>query len=157
MAAKVAHVAASLPARRGSGYPAPFDGPCAGRSKHALGDAFGLADFGANLVTLPPGAWSSQRHWHSAEDELIYVLEGAPTLITEAGRTQLGPGMCAGFPKGAADGHHLVNETATPVVYLEVGSRRAHDDVEYSDIDMRVRGRAQGGGFSRKDGTPYRA
>ena len=147
--------AAALPVRSGTGYPAPFNAPCAGREKRALGSAFGLTDYGVNLVTLPPGTWSSQRHWHSQEDELIYVLEGAPVLVTDAGRTPLGPGMCAGFPAGSGDGHHLRNETDRPVVYLEVGSRRPDDEVEYPDIDMRLAGRAQGDRFRRKDGTPY--
>ncbi len=146
-----------LPVRRGSGYPKPYDGPCADRQKRALGDAFGLTDYGVNVVTLPPGAWSSQRHWHSAEDELVYVLEGEPTLITDAGRTKLRPGMCAGFRKGEADGHHLVNETGDRVVYLEVGTRREDDDVDYPDIDMRIHRRGRGGVFSRKDGRPYSA
>lgn len=145
----------TVPGRRGSGYPKPFDGPCADRFKRPLGDAFELADFGVNLVTLPPGAWSSQRHWHSAEDEFVFVLKGSPTLITDAGRERLAPGMCAGFPRGEADGHHLVNETGADVEYLEVGARNADDDVDYSDIDMRARGRGRGGFFARKDGTPY--
>ena len=144
-----------LPPRRGSGYPKPYDGPCAEREKRALGDAFGLTDYGVNLVTLPPGAWSSQRHWHSAEDELVFVLEGEPTLVTDEGRRRMRAGMCAGFPKGEANGHHLVNETGALVVYLEVGSRRADDDVDYPDIDMRVAARGRGGVFTRKDGTPY--
>ena len=145
-----------LPRRRGSGYPAPYDGPCAEREKCALGNAFGLTDYGVNRVTLPPGAWSSQRHWHSAEDEFVYVLQGAPTLITDDGRHPLRPGQCAGFRKGEANGHHLVNETGEVVVYLEVGTRRAGDDVDYPDIDMRISGRGRGGGFVHKDGTPYR-
>ena len=148
--------AAQLAPRRGSGYPAPFAGPCAGREKRALGDPFGISDYGVNRVTLPPGAWSSQRHWHSREDELIYVLEGEPTLVTDAGRTLLAPGMCAGFPAGAANGHHLVNETDASVVYLEVGGRRDDDDVHYSDIDMRIVARGRGGVFTRKNGSPYR-
>ena len=147
--------AATLPARRGSGYPAPFDAPCAGREKQRLGDAFGLADYGVNRVVLPPGAWSSQRHWHAKEDELVYVLQGEPVLVTDRGRTQLKPGMCAGFPAGAEDGHHLRNETDRPVVYLEVGSRRRDDAVDYPDIDMRLAGRGEGDGFLHKDGTPY--
>lgn len=147
--------AAALPRRLGTSYPPQFDAPCASREKRAMGDAFGLGDFGVNLVTLPPGAWSSQRHWHSREDEFVYVLEGEPTLLTDAGRTRLKPGMCAGFPAGSGDGHHLINETAVPVVYLEVGSRREDDDVDYSDIDMRVVGRGCGGGFTHKDGTPW--
>ena len=151
----VASAAASLPLRRGSGYPHAFSQPCAGREKRALGDAFGLADFGVNLVTLPPGTWSSQRHWHSEEDELVYILEGSPTLIADEGRTLLAPGMCAGFPAGAANGHHLVNDSDEPVVYLEVGSRRQGEDVDYSDIDMQIKSRGAGSGYSHKDGTPY--
>lgn len=148
-------VADELPVRTGSSYPAPFDAACAERRKQALGDAFDLTDFGVNLVTLPPGAWSSQRHWHSAEDEFVHVLAGNPVLVTDAGRTQLRPGMCAGFPASSGDGHHLRNETDEPVVYLEIGSRRPEDDVEYSDIDMRIRRRAGDGRFTRKDGTPH--
>lgn len=147
--------AASVEPRRGSSYPPPFDAPCAGREKHALGDAFGLTDYGINQVTLPPGTASSQRHWHSAEDEFVYVLVGTPTLVTDGGRTRLRPGMCAGFPAGSGDGHHLLNETDDVVSYLEVGSRRPGDAVEYSDIDMRITGRGRGGGYERKDGTPY--
>ena len=148
--------AKTVAARRGSSYPAPFDKPCAGRSKQALGDAFDLADFGVNLVTLPPGTASSQRHWHSAEDEFVYVLAGNPILVTDAGRTPMRPGMCAGFKAGNGDGHHLVNETGADVVYLEVGSRTPGDDVVYSDIDMRILGRGRSGGYEHKDGTPYR-
>lgn len=148
--------AAALPARRGTGYPAPFDAPCTGREKRAMGNPFGLADYGVNLVTLPPGVWSSQRHWHSQEDEFVYVLEGEPVLVTNVGRTPLKPGMCAGFPAGSGDGHHLRNETNLPVVYLEVGSRRPGDDVEYPDVDMRLSRRGQGDGrFRRKDGSPH--
>ena len=147
--------AMSLPVRYGTSYPVPFDAACAARQKRSLGDAFGLTDYGVNLVTLPPGAWSSQRHWHSREDELIYVLDGEPVLVTDAGRTPLKPGMCAGFPAGFGDGHHLRNETDAPVVYLEVGSRREDDAVDYPDIDMRIESRAAGGRFSHKDGKPY--
>ena len=147
--------ARSVPPRRGSGYPHPFSVPCAGREKHALGDAFALHQYGVNLVTLPPGAWSSQRHWHSEEDEFIYILDGRPTLVTDGGRAPLAPGMCAGFPAGAANGHHLVNETDAPVIYLEVGSRRMGDDVDYPDIDMQVRNRGTGGTYTHRDGTPY--
>lgn len=145
----------SVPARIGSGYPDPFDKPCVEREKKPLGDAFGLSDYGVNLVTIPPGSWSSQRHWHSAEDEFIYVLEGQPTLVTDDGETTLEPGMCAGFVAGDANGHHLVNSTNEIVVYLEVGSRRDEDDVDYSDIDMQVKGRGYGGAFTHKDGSPY--
>lgn len=143
--------ATTLPCRLGTNYPPPFDEPCASRERRAMGDAFGLAHFGVGRTTLPPGAWSSQRHWHSHVDEFVYVLEGEPTLVTDAGRTRLKPGMCAGFPADSGDGHHLVNETAEPVVYLEIGSRRDGDAVDYSDIDMRVSAR----GFTHKDGTPW--
>lgn len=151
----LAITAASIQPRRGSSYPPPFDAPCAGREKHALGGAFGLTDYGVNQVTLPPGTASSQRHWHSREDEFVYILAGNPTLVTDAGRTLLRPGMCAGFPAGSGDGHHLLNETDDDVSYLEVGSRRPDDDVEYSDIDMRIIGRGRGDGYLHKDGTPY--
>lgn len=147
--------ASTLPARYGSGYPNPFDIPCAGRKKQPLGDPFGLEHFGVNLVTIPPGAWSSQRHWHSKEDELIYILEGCPTLVTNEGETELGPGMCAGFAAGEANGHHLINNTDEDIVYLEVGNRHNDDDVDYSDIDMQVNRRGHGGVFTKRDGTPY--
>lgn len=147
--------ATAVPPRRGSSYPHPFSVPCAGRAKHPLGDAFGLRQYGVNLVALPPGMWSSQRHWHSEEDEFVYILEGRPTLVTDAGRTPLAPGMCAGFRAGDANGHHLVNDTDSPVAYLEVGSRREGDDVDYPDIDMQISGRGAGGTYAHRDGTPY--
>ena len=148
--------AESIAPRCGNSYPPPFDAASAAREKRALGDPFALTDYGVNLVTLPPGTASSQRHWHSAEDEFVYVLTGKPTLVTDAGRTPLEPGMCAGFPAGSGDGHHLINETDATVTYLEVGSRRPGDDVEYSDIDMRIVGRGRGGSYEHRDGTPYR-
>ena len=151
----VAVAADSLPDRAGSAYPSPFDEPCNPRSKRALGDPFGLTDFGVNILTVPPGSWSSQRHAHSHEDEWIYVLSGEPTLVTDAGETTLKPGMCAGFPAGETNGHHLVNNTDSPVTCIEVGSRNADDDAVYSDIDMQLRQRSRGGTYSHKDGTPY--
>jgi uncharacterized cupin superfamily protein len=147
--------AAELPVKSGSSYPAPYDEPCRGRHRQVLGDVFGLDDFGVNHMTLDPGAWSSQRHWHTHEDEFVFVLSGHPTLVTDAGETLLGPGMCAGFPAGEANGHHLVNNTDEPVVYLEMGSRKADDDGHYADIDMQILQRSKGGKFTRKDGTPY--
>lgn len=150
----VAVDATTLPVETGSGYPAPYDEPCRERQRQVLGDVFGLNDFGVNYMTLPPGAWSSQRHWHSLEDEFVYVLAGTATLVTDDGETQLTPGMCAGFPAGDANGHHLVNKSGEPVVYLEIGTRNADDDGFYSDIDMQILKRAKGGDFTRKDGSP---
>jgi uncharacterized cupin superfamily protein len=143
-----------VPVVTGSRYPAPFDAPCAARTRQRLGDAAGLTDFGVNLLRLPPGVWSSQRHWHTAEDEFLYVLEGEVVLVTDAGEQILKAGDCAGFKAGVADGHQLQNRSQRQAVLLEVGSRKADDDeVDYPDIDMRfLKGR---GGFSHKDGKPY--
>jgi uncharacterized cupin superfamily protein len=137
--------------RRGSGYPAPFHEIATDRLKQALGDAAGLTDFGVNLVTLPPGAGSSQRHWHSAEDELVYVLSGELVLVTDAGEEILRAGECAAFAKGVADGHQFINRSEEDAIYLEVGSRRPGDVCRYPDIDMVL----EDGKFHRKDGTPY--
>jgi|HubBroStandDraft_1064217.scaffolds.fasta_scaffold03079_9 uncharacterized cupin superfamily protein len=144
----------TVPVVTGSRYPAPFDAPCAARSRQRLGDAAGLTDFGVNLLRLPPGVWSSQRHWHTAEDEFLYVIEGEVVLVTDAGEQILKAGDCAGFKAGVADGHQLQNRSQRQAVLLEVGSRKADDDeVDYPDIDMRfLKGR---GGFSHKDGKPY--
>src|SRR5262245_65746951 len=96
--------------RTGSGYPSPFDAPCAARTRRRLGDAGGLRDFGVNLMTLPPGGWSSQRHWHSHEDEFVYVLQGELKLVEHNGHSVLRAGECAAFPKGTGNGHHLINQ-----------------------------------------------
>jgi uncharacterized cupin superfamily protein len=111
----------SVPSRKGSGYPSPFDEPCAARTRRHLGNAGGLRDFGVNLMTLPPGGWSSQRHWHSHEDEFVYLLEGELILIEEGSETVLHPGDCAAFPKGTGNGHHLINRSSAMAVYLSVG------------------------------------
>ena len=144
-----------LKPRTGSAYPAPFAAACAAREKRALGNPFGLSHFGVNLVRLAPGTASSQRHWHSREDELVYILEGEATLITDAGEQVMTPGMCMGFPAGAANGHHLVNRSDRDVVYLEVGDRVPGDEVDYPDIDMLVRLVEGERRFVRKNGTPY--
>ena len=141
--------------RRGSNYPSPFDEPCRERSDRSLGDAFGLSDFGVHLLVLAPGVWSSQRHWHSQEDELIYVLEGAPSLITDDGENILAPGDVAGFPAGSENGHHFVNNTDAPAKLLVVGGRKARDDAFYSDVDMQILQRGQGGSYTTRDGEPY--
>ena len=144
---------AAIPQRKGSGYPAPFDAPCAERVRQRLGDAGGLSDFGVNLMRLPPGGWSSQRHWHSAEDELVYVLEGELILIEDAGETMLRAGDCAAFKKGSGDGHHMINRSDVIAIYLEVGSRSPADVITCSDIDMMSP--SSDGRFLHKDGSPY--
>lgn len=143
----------SVPASKGSGYPSPFDEPCAARTRRRLGNAGGLRDFGVNLMTLPPGGWSSQRHWHSHEDEFVYVLEGDLVLVEDGGETALRAGDCAGFPKGTGNGHHLINRSATMAVYLEVGSRNPMDVATCSDVDMMSPN--ADGRFLHKDGRPY--
>jgi uncharacterized cupin superfamily protein len=144
---------AAVPARMGSGYPPPFTAPCAARTRQRLGEAGGLGDFGVNLMKLPPGGWSSQRHWHSHEDEFVYLLEGEVTLIEDGGETVLRAGDCATFPKGTGNGHHLVNKSSAMAVYLEVGSRNPQDLTTCSDIDM-MSSNADGR-FVHKDGRPY--
>ncbi len=147
----------AAPSGAGSRYPAPFDEPCRGRDWHRVGEAAGLTQFGVNLVRLAAGAWSSQRHWHSHEDEFVYVLKGRLVLVTDAGEETLLAGDCAGFPAGKKDGHCLQNRTSQDAEFLVVGSRDDADYVEYSDIDMKLPpgGYSGGGGFCRKDGTPY--
>jgi len=144
---------AAVPARKGSGYPPPFAAPCASRTRKRLGDAGGLKDFGVNLMTLPPGGWSSQRHWHSHEDEFVYVLEGELVLVEDEGETILLAGDCAAFPKNSGNGHHMINRSATAAVYLEVGSRQPRDLATCSDVDMQSAN--ADGRFTHKDGTPY--
>jgi uncharacterized cupin superfamily protein len=138
----------------GSRYPAPYNEPCMNRLRRCLGDVAGLTHFGVNLTRLSPGVWSSQRHWHSAEDEFIYVVEGELVLVTGAGEEILRAGDCAGFKAGTPDGHHLQNRSAKDAAYLEIGSRRPEvDDVTYPDIDLRaLRGRE---GYVHNDGRPY--
>jgi uncharacterized cupin superfamily protein len=145
---------ASVAKHRGAGYPAPFDAPCAARLRQRLGNAGGLADFGVNLTRLPPGNWSSQRHWHSDEDEFVYVLEGELVLVEDEGETLLRAGECAAFPKGTGNGHHLINRSDGTAVYLEIGSRSPRDVTTCSDIDMKSAN--ADGRFVHKDGSAYR-
>lgn len=147
--------AASVPEATGSDYPQPFAADVAGRQRRTLGDLFGLTIFGVNHVTLAPGAMSSQRHWHNRQDELVYMLEGELVLVTDAGQQVLTPGMVAGFPAGAENGHHLINRSHEPAVYLEVGDRTRGDTCEYPDIDMRCIERNGEEIYVYKDGTPY--
>ncbi len=152
-AAIVAEKAA--PRTQRSLYPEPFASMVAGREKRPLGEPFGLKNFGVNLTRLAPGAISALRHAHTRQDEFIYVLEGCPVLITDAGETPLQPGMCAGFAAGTGDAHHLVNRGDRDVLYLEVGDRTGGDSASYPDDDLRadlVEGRWR---FSHRDGTPY--
>jgi uncharacterized cupin superfamily protein len=138
----------------GSRYPAPYDAPCRERVRYRLGDVAGLSQFGVNYTRLPPGGWSSQRHWHRREDEFVYVLEGELTLVTDAGEENLSAGDCVAFKAGVADGHHLKNEGTRDAVFLEVGTRLGDEDVvEYPDIDLRV----ASGRWLHRDGTPYEA
>ena len=146
---------AAVPAVTGSGYPEPFKSRVATRRKQRLGDALGLKNFGVILTTIPPGATSALRHWHSHEDEFIYVVSGELTLVTDAGEQRLTPGMCAGFPAGKADGHCLVNRTDRDAMYLEVGDRRPQDAVTYPDDDLAGQASPQGRRFTHKNGTPY--
>lgn len=144
---------ASIPVLVGTGYPAPFQADCAGRTRRRLGEAGGLQDFGVNLMTLPPGKWSSQRHWHSHEDEFVYVLQGELMLVEDGGEVLLQAGDCACFPKGTGNGHHLRNRSTALAVYLEVGSRHPDDLTTCSDVDMKSSNRD--GAFVHKDGTAY--
>ena len=152
----IALLAADAPARlKSSNYPEPFFSRMAKRDKRPLGDLFGLANFGVNLTRLSPGGSSALRHAHARQDEFVYILEGRPTLVTDAGRTALKSGMCAGFKAGTGDAHHLVNETDEDVVYLEIGDRTRGDSVTYPDDDLAagfVEGKWR---MLHKDGTPY--
>jgi uncharacterized cupin superfamily protein len=152
----VAVVAADVaPRATRSSYPEIFAVTMQGRDKRTLGDLFGLTGFGVNLTRLAPGARSSIRHAHSVQDEIVYILEGRPTLVSDAGRTSLKPGMCAGFRGGSGDAHHLVNETCEDVVYLEMGDRRPGDGAVYPDDDLVAQSVEGGWRYTHKDGSPY--
>jgi uncharacterized cupin superfamily protein len=138
--------------RVGSSYPAPFDKPAADRIRQALGDAGGLTQFGVNLLHLPPGAWSSQRHWHSLEDEFVFVVSGEIVLVTDRGEEILRAGDCAAFPANTPDGHHLVNRGTSTALCLEIGTRASGDRVVYPDIDLVYDPQL---GYAHRDGTPY--
>lgn len=136
-------------------YPPPYHNVLKGKARQVLGDALGLTKFGVNITELQPGAQSSLRHWHTGEDEFIYILDGEATLITDDGVQLLGPGMVAGFPAGQANGHHLVNRTKGIVTYMEVGNR-APEEVHYADADLRLVKDADGNrAFFDKSGKPY--
>ena len=144
---------AAAPARRGSAYPPPYDAPCAARLRRRLGEAGGLTAFGVNHLTLAPGAWSSQRHWHELEDEFLYMVRGELVLVTDAGEEVVRAGDCAAFKAGVRDGHCLQNRSATDAVFLAMSSKDAADHGEYSDLDMKfLPGRS---GYVRKDGSAF--
>jgi uncharacterized cupin superfamily protein len=144
----------AAPTRFGTNYPPPHDTPCLGRQRWKLGDAGGLTQFGVNLMRLPPGQWTSQRHWHSAEDEFTWVVEGEVVLVENDGETILRAGDCAGFKAGVANGHHLQNRSDRVAVLLEMGSRRPEtDNCDYPDIDLVARAGEEI--YRHRGGTPY--
>ena len=145
----------TLPARTGTGYPEPHKRLVHGREKRQLGEAFGLKNFGVNLVRLPPGAASSLRHWHTRQDEFVYMIEGELVLVTDAGEQVLRAGMVAGWPAGRADGHHMINRSSRDALYLEVGDRTPGDGVTYPDVDLRADHESAKYIYAHKDGRPY--
>ncbi len=145
----------NVPESTGSNYPQPFKSAVAGRVKKRLGNAAGLHNFGVNLVKLAPGSCSALRHWHTRQDEFIYVLEGEVSLVGNSEEQVLKPGMAAGFPAGDADGHHLVNRSNADVVYLEIGDRTSGDSVNYPDDDLIAKASGNSHIFTRKNGEIY--
>ena len=139
----------------GTLYPPPFDRPCRARERTKLGDVAGLTQFGVNLLRLPPGAWSSQRHWHTGGDEFVYVLSGEVVLVTDGDEEILGAGDAAGFPAGDANGHCLQNRSNREAQVLEIGTRVAGDTGYYSDIDMVAPADGEPAIYTHRDGTPY--
>ena len=146
---------ASLKLDNSTGYPEPFRQDVLGRWRKRLGNAVGLTQFGVNLTTLKPGAWSAQRHWHEAEDELVYVLEGEVVLCEDGGETVLKPGDAAGWKANARNGHCLKNRSQRDAVYLEIGTRAARETAHYPDIDMRFEREGPAGRYLHKTGEPY--
>lgn len=146
---------ATVPVRTGSIYPEPYASMMAGRSSLRLGEAGGLTQFGVNLVTLEPGARSSLRHWHRAEDEFVMVTEGTLVMQTDAGDEAMQPGDCAAFPAGDGDGHCFVNRSDAPARFLVVGTKAPREVATYSDVDMLVTVEGSTAVFTHKDGTPW--
>lgn len=147
---------AAVQPRSSSGYPEPFRSRVLPREKRALGDASGLTKVGVNLTTLPPGKESSMRHWHTREDELVFVVDGEVVLVSDEGEQVLRAGTCAGFPAGVKNGHQLVNRSDRPARYLEISNRDPEDTAEYSDVDLALRRGPDGKMvFTRKDGSTF--
>jgi len=144
-----------LPIDSSTKYPEPFRRAVAGRHRKRLGNAVGLDQFGVNLTTLKPGAWSSQRHWHEAEDELVYMLEGELVLCEDDGETILKPGDAVGWKANVPNGHCLINRSDRDALFLEIGTRAPKDRASYPDIDMRVERDASGSRYLHKSGQPY--
>ena len=144
--------------RTDTGYPEPYRSRVLPREKRPLGDAVGLSKIGVNLTTLAPGKQSSMRHWHTHEDELVYILEGEVVLRTDAGEQTLTAGMCAGFPAGSQDGHQFINRSSRPAIYLEVSNRDEEDIAHYTDPDVDLVWNPPNarGKFTRRDGTPIK-
>lgn len=141
------------PTRFGSAYPPPFDAPCRERMRWKLGDVAGLTQFGVNLMRLAPGVWTSQRHWHSHEDEFVFVVSGEVVLVEDEAETVLRAGDCAGFKAGVPNGHHIQNRSDAEAVLLEIGSRMPGvDSADYPDLDMIVN---PDDVYRHRDGTPY--
>jgi uncharacterized cupin superfamily protein len=138
----------------GTLYPPPFDAPCRARERTKLGDPAGLTQFGVNLLRLPPGAWSSQRHWHTREDEFVYVLSGEVVLVTDGGEEILRAGDAAGFPAGDTNGHCLQNRSDRDVEVLEIGARVVGDVGYYSDIDMMAPAGGSPATYTHRNGMP---
>jgi uncharacterized cupin superfamily protein len=149
----------SLPPRITCGYPEPYRSRVLPRAKRALGDAVGLTKIGINHTTLPPGKESSMRHWHTREEEFVFVLSGEVVLRTDAGEQTLSAGMCAGFPPSkdgkTGDGHCLINRGTVPAVFLEISNREAGDEACYPDEDLHYRGAGSSPLFTRKDGSQF--
>jgi len=146
---------ANLKVESSTNYPEPYRQAVLGRQRKRLGNAVGLDQFGVNLTTLKPGAWSAPRHWHEAEDEFIYMLEGEVVLCEDGGETMLRPGDAAGWKANAGDGHCLVNRSSWDAVYLEIGTRAKRDRVEYPDIDLINQKDESGVRYLHKTGEPY--
>ena len=141
--------------RTGSGYPKPYDTEVKGRSNVALGNPFGITQFGANITTLEPGAWSSQRHWHLNEDELVYAIEGEMVIVDDTGRHPFKPGQCAGWKANTPNAHCIVNEGSSNAKFLVVGTRAIIEAANYPDIDMKYSRDVHGPKFTRKDGSSF--
>jgi uncharacterized cupin superfamily protein len=142
--------------KTGTNYPEDFKSIVAGRYRKRLGDVAGLQNFGVNLTRLLPGSHSALRHWHTKQDEFVYVVSGELVLVTNEGEQVLTAGMSAGFPAGVANGHHLINRSNLDAVYLEIGDRTPDDEVDYPDVDLIAKSSHEGWIYTRKDGSLYR-